>query len=243
MTTKFIDRRNPAAPETDPAVEAERMERRRAVCRMAARRDLELEPALLAEADVKASEARCDQLADEHAKTCGVWQTELAELEQRAIERIGRREPPDTDEDARRAELAKLIATATADLEKAIAAEREIQAIARRTARKIREGRPPSSTILMALTRPPLVNSRLLGQEFVFREKIKWLKARQNAAEKTLKICRYNVSEIAAGRMSGVLSVWTGKSAAWECELQAVGSEIASTLAEAENLHRRMIDE
>lgn len=241
--TKYIDRRHSATPDPDHEVETERQARRRAVREAAAKRDLELQPALLAEADVKASEARCDALADEHQRLCAPLQDELALLETRAIQRVGRREPPDVEEDARRVELAKLIADATSDLEKAVTAEHELQTDRRRTARRIRQGKPPAETLLLALAQPPLVDPKLLGEQFVLREKIKWLKARQNAAEKTLKICQLNATEIRKGTTSGDASLWQGKCEAWEGELAAVGSEIAEALAEGKALHQAMIDE
>ena len=198
--TRFVDKRCEAVDTPDPEDENVRLARRRAVREAAARRDMELAPALLAEQDVRDSESRCDQLADDHARLCEPWQTELGELEQRAIERIGRREAPDADEDARRGELSRLIVEATSDLEKAIAVEHELQADRRRKARKIREGNPPGSILLMALSKTPLANPRLLAELHVCRERIRWLKVRESAAERSLKIHRYNLSEIQAKR-------------------------------------------
>ena len=243
MTTSIIDRRHSAKPGPDPEAETERMRRRRAVRESAARRDIELRPALLAEKDVRDSEARCDELADSHQRVCQPWQNELTELEELAVKRIGAREPPNTEEDARRGELARLIAAATADLEKAVADEAAIQSIARRKARKTREGKPPSDTILMALAKPPLANPALLGEQFVRGEQLKWLKARQQAAEKTLKICQYNLNEIRAKRMSGDVAVWQGKVSSWEAEVGAVGNEITIALAESDKAYREMIEE
>ena len=154
MTT-IVDRRHSAPPTDDPEAESDRMARRAAVREAAARRDIELQPALLAEADIKASEARCDQLADEHARTCAPWQEELQTLEQRAIERIGRREPPDEDEDSRRTELTKLIAEATSELEQAIESERDLQATARCKGPQDSRGTSPSRYCLDGIGQAP----------------------------------------------------------------------------------------
>ena len=180
MTIKFTDRRtdtDPAPEDERVAAENDRMAKRREVREQAAQRDIELESALLAEADVRASAERCESFADSHQATCQPWQTELAELERSAIQRIGRREPPDEEEDTRRVELSKLISEATRSLEESIAAERELQAVARQKARRIREGKPPSDTILAALTRPPLVDHKLAIRSFCLEQKIKWAKS------------------------------------------------------------------
>ncbi|NLS92850.1 MAG: hypothetical protein GXX96_11910 [Planctomycetaceae bacterium] len=243
MSTTIIDRRCTADPVDDPQADVDRHARRRAVREASARRDLHLQAALLAEADVKASEARCDQLADDHQRLCSPWQAELGELEAKAIARIGRREPPDAEEDERRGELAKLIATATSELEAAIALEREVQGVARRKARKIREGHPPGVLILAALGKLPLANPRLLAELHVAQQRVKWLSARKSSAEKSAKIHRYNADEIQAKRAHGDLAASLRHVANWTAEIEAVGSELAAALTEAERVHRAMIDE
>ncbi|MBN2577644.1 MAG: hypothetical protein JXB10_01455 [Pirellulales bacterium] len=237
MSTEIINKRT-----TDPD-DSERLARRRSIREQAARRDLELQPAVLAEADVKASERRCDELAEQHAMATAPWQSELSALEERAIARIGQRKPVNSEEDERRAELTKLISSATADLERAIAAEREIQAVARQKARRIRQGHPPSDTILAALAKPPLASPRLLAEQHVARERAKWLRVRQQAAEKSLRIQTYNATEIRADRMSGDLDAVLARVAAWEAELSAVTEEMTAALAEGEKIHQRLIDE
>jgi len=215
----------------------------RAVREQAARRDLELQPAVLAEQDIRASESRCDALADQHQQTCQPWQTELAELEQTAISRIGQREPPDTEQDARRAELTRWINQATSDLETAIATEHELQAIARRKARLIRQGKPPGYTILAQLSKPPLASPQLLAEQHVAKERTKWLRARQQAAEKALKIQKYNVEAIQENRIYGDLQAKQRRLEHWQAELEAVGEELAEAMVQAEQAHQALLDE
>ena len=227
----------------DPQADTERLRRRADVREQAARRDLELQPAILAEQDIRDSESRCDGLAADHQTLCQPWQDELAALEKTAISRIGRHEPPNAEEDERRAELTKLIAAATGDLEKAIAAEREVQGVARRKARLARQGRPPSGVILMKLAQPPLACPRLLAESHVCKQRAKWAEARKKAAEKSLEIHRYNERETAAGRMSGDMQSIQRKIAFWQAECDAVEAEQATARAESERIYRTMIDE
>jgi hypothetical protein len=204
---------------------------------------MELAPALLAEQDVRDSESRCDQLADDHARLCSPWQAELSELEQAAISRVSRREAPDAEEDERRAELTKLIGTATSDLERAVAEEHDLQSVARRKARKIREGNPPGEILLMVLAKSPLANPRLLAELFVAKQRIAFATARIAAAKTGLKIAEGNLDGIRRNAVSGELAVHTHKANCWRAELAAGEAEQAEALAEAEKIHKAMIDE
>lgn len=226
----------------DPT-DSERMARRRAVREQAARRDAELLPAVLAEADIAASENRCDQAADEHATNTAPLQIELSELEAAAIVRIADRLPADSERDARRAELVGLIAEATVELEVVVAREREIQGVARQKARRIRQGHPPPDTILAALAKPPAASPRLLAEAHVARERVRWLQARRQAAEKALKIHAFNAAEIRGGRTSGDLGVFLGKVAAWERERDAVGQELAEAMTEGQRVYQEILAE
>jgi len=62
MSAKIVDKRT-----TDPD-DSDRMAKRRAVREAAARRDLELAPAVQAEADIKLSEQRIEAATDKHGK-------------------------------------------------------------------------------------------------------------------------------------------------------------------------------
>jgi hypothetical protein len=225
------------------ADDTERLSRRRSLREQAAQRDIELLPARLAEQDIEASRVRRDEAADQHSIATQPLQEELGRLEEAAISRIGRREPPDAEADARRAELTQLIAAATAELEAIIRREREIQSIARRKARKIREGRPPADVLLMKLAQGPLASPRLLAEQHVCRQRVQWLEARRKAAKKALEINQYNVAQLTAGRMFGDLAAATARVAAWEREVAAVAGEIAAALAEQERIHQALLDE
>jgi len=235
--TRIINRR-----QSDPD-DSDRQRRRAQVREMAARRDMELQPALLAEADIEQSKRRADEAADKHQRQTAPLQLELQDLEQRAIQRIGRREAPDAAEDERRAELLAELREANHDLERTLEKERNCQADFARKARRLREGRPPGYTILMDLAKPPLASPRLLAAQHVCRERIKWLEARKSAAQRALRICQHNAEEIRADRMSGDLSVWTWKVAAWEAELAAVGQELGEAVAAQEQNSRELLDE
>ncbi len=139
--------------------------------------------------------------------------------------------------------LTKLIADATSELETAVAAEREVQSIARRKARLTRQGKPPADTILAKLAKPPLASPFLLAEAHVCREKRKWLQARMKAAEKSLAIHRYNRDEIQAGRSYGDLSASIRHVANWDREIEAVGDELAKAMADSDDLHDRLLNE
>ncbi|HUT91572.1 MAG TPA: hypothetical protein VMY37_18890 [Thermoguttaceae bacterium] len=223
--------------------DSERLAHRRSIRLAAAKRDLELAPARLAEADIAASELRVDAAADEHSTACAPLQEELAALEQAAIGRVADRLPANAEEDARRAELIGEIGVLTTTLEAAVAAERKIQSSLLAKVQYIRQGHLPPDTILAALSRPPLANPRLLAELFVSRERIKWLRARAKAAEKALDRLRFSVGEIKAGRMAENLGFFLGKVYEWELEGGAVAKEIAAATSEGQRVHSEILDE
>lgn len=235
--TKILDLR-----QTDPD-DSDRQRRRQQIREQAARRDLELQPALVWEADIRASQARCDAAADRHATATAPWQSELKDLEARAIARIGRREEPDADEDQRRAELIGLIAEATRDLETTVNREREIQAALSHKANRLRMGHPSGYTILGALAQPPLASPALLVKLHVAQQRTAAATGRIARAQAALKIAEYNLDGVRRGVISGELSVYEHKKACWEAELEAAQREQADAQREGEAIHRAMIDE
>ena len=221
----------------------DRLTHRRAIREAAAQREMELLPAILAEGDIRLSEGRCDQAADEHATATAPLQTELSDLETAAVARIADRLPANAEEDARRAELTTEIAEATGELEVVAQAERKIQQSLLAKVQYIRQGLLPPDTILAALSRPPLANPRLLAELFVSRERLKWLRARAKAAEKALDRLHFSVAEIRAGRMTDNLGFFLGKVYEWELERDTAGRELSEATAEGQRVQREIFDE
>ncbi|NLS92473.1 MAG: hypothetical protein GXX96_09945 [Planctomycetaceae bacterium] len=243
MSTTIIDRRHSAGETTDPEVEHERMARRRAVRAEAAKLKFEKDKLIPLEAVVAESHQRVEAATELHQTACVPLQAELETLEVEAVERIANRKKPDPKADQRRADILRELAAENAKLEQVVETEKHLRAPTEREIWRLRNRVTDPAAVLGRLAQPPAASPELLAELHVARERIKWLRARQAAAEKTLRICQFNATEIEAKRITGDLSIWRGKTLAWEHELAAVGDELASAMAEAEKIHKSMLDE
>lgn len=236
MTT-IINRR-----ETDPD-DSDRLRRRADIRAEAATLQFQKDRIPVLETTLSESHQRVEVATNAHAATCDPLQKELKTLEAQAVERIQQRQPADEAADARRAEILREIADANATLEAVVEAEKVCRAPTEREVWRLRNEVLDPKAVLSRLGQPPLANPKLLAEQHVANERVRWLRARQHAAEKARAIQRSNVEEIRADRITGDLEAKMRRLAGWEAEVTAAAGELVAALGEAETVHKEMIDE
>ncbi|NLS96619.1 MAG: hypothetical protein GXX96_31170 [Planctomycetaceae bacterium] len=237
MTTTIINKR------TTDADDAERLRKRADVREKAFRLQLEKDKIGPLEAVLTDSFARVETATDAHAAVCGPLQTELNILEAAAVERIQQRQPPDAIDDARRVQILREITSENATLEAVVEAEKTFRAPTERQIWELKNQVTDPNAILLRLGQHPYASPKLLGELHVAQQRIKWLRARQQAAERSLKIHTYNRDEIQAKRSHGDLAASLRHIANWTAEIEAVGSELADAMTSADSVHKQLLNE
>ena len=242
------DRRNedtgePSA-EDKASNEADRQARREDIKFKIARFEILKQRADLLAEEIARLDQEAERAADDHQQACTPLQGELEALEQKAIERIARREPADAAEDGRRAAIISEITEHNKTLESVTERCKKLKQPLERERQKLAHEAAPLEAEKGKLTRIGVASPALLVQAHVARRRIDIAAARLQAAKKAMAIIRSNLAGIRDGLISSSeRAIQEHKADCWAAEIEAAQQEQADALAASREVHAAMIAE
>jgi hypothetical protein len=169
--------------------------------------------------------------ADTHSAVCLPLQSELAALEADAVARIQQRVEPDAAADARRREILAEIQRQNSALEQARLQQEQLKAplLQQRLRLEMEAGSMPTNATLAGRT---LGNPRLLREQFVIGERLRWLTSQRNYAVQ----CSNRAAAINA-------TVNGGLAADWAAVVDAVDNQLADARRDSRRIREALIAE
>ncbi len=245
--TPIIDRRTDAPDEPSAedlhSNEQDRLARRHNVKVRVAELEVKRQRADLLRAEIRRIDAEVEQAADLHQASCEPLQAELTELERLAIERIAKREPPDADQDQRRAEIVSEITEHNKTLETITERAKKLKAPLATEADKLSFDSAGLQAEENKLARIGIAKPELLVASYVARKRLDFATTRLRTARKTIQIYEENLDGIRRGIMGGDVGIQLHHLASCSAEIEAAAAEEAAALKETSEIHREKIAE